>query len=39
MAPALNVKAPHVPTLAYALIAVVVLLFLYHLAAGSRRRG
>lgn len=29
---------PHVPTLVYAVVAVVVLILLYHFIAGRRRR-
>lgn len=33
-----KVQRPHAPTLVYALVFVVLLFFVYHLALGKRRR-
>lgn len=37
MAARVNVSAPHVPTLIYAVLGALVLLFLYHATIGHRR--
>jgi hypothetical protein len=30
---------PHAPTLVYSIVLIVVVIFLYHVVAGKRRRG